>query len=90
MFSFSLFVKMDNENHNPKPNKSHFSFMDRTKTVSVIRKRLQTLGCPFHNEENILCTHYLSYSFLAKQMIVNIVCWIEDQCIRLYVASKEF
>lgn len=32
----------------------HSFFMDRTRTVVTIKKRLQALGCPFYNEENIL------------------------------------
>lgn len=61
----------------------YFSIMDRTKTVIAIRKRLQAVGCPFYQEENLLSIILLFYAYVAKQMIINIVCWLEDQCIRL-------
>ena len=57
--------------------------MDRTKTVIAIRKRLQAVVCPFYQEEDLLSIILLFYAYVAKQMIINIVCWLEDQCIRL-------
>ncbi|KAK8813898.1 hypothetical protein WA556_000469, partial [Blastocystis sp. ATCC 50177/Nand II] len=51
--------------------------MNRDKTVSAIRMRLRAVGCPFANDS----------SLLSKQTIVNMVSWLEDQCIRLYDIS---
>ncbi|KAK8828190.1 hypothetical protein WA538_002703, partial [Blastocystis sp. DL] len=48
--------------------------MDRTKTVQTIRKRLCSVGCPYSDEPNLM----------SKQGMVNVVAWLEDQCIRLY------
>ena len=64
--------------------------MDRSKTVETIRQRLRALGCPFSEDPNILCNSYSFLELIAKQVIVNIVSWLEDQHIRLFLFFTSF
>lgn len=62
--------------------------MDRTKTVVTIKKRLQALGCPFYNEENILGSTISFFFIIADQVVVNVISWLEDQWIRLFFVRR--
>ena len=62
---------------------TYFFAMNRNTTIQTIHKRLCAIGCPFSEEPDLLSKSKSKYSLLEKQVIVNIVAWIEDQCIRL-------